>query len=142
MIVERELGFFSRGRKNAGVQSPGKLNHTIGGDRNDFAGATEYSVAITEEAIGASECGLGGLVPFGATLGILLIARPIAGRLRKPNARGGRIEALLDAIISLFAATVAAELALMPVSAAVFSQVSVAGLALNFIAIPAMAVVA
>jgi competence protein ComEC len=80
----------------------------------------------------------GAWLSFGATLGILLLARPIAARLRKADARGGRVA---ESVVTLFAATIAAELALMPVSAAVFSQVSVAGLFLNFIAIPAMAAV-
>jgi competence protein ComEC len=43
------------------------------------------------------------------------------------------------AAVALFAATLAAELALAPVSASVFGRVGVAGLVLNFIAIPAMA---
>ena len=41
----------------------------------------------------------------------------------------------------MLGATLAAELALVPVSASVFSRVGVAGLLLNFVAIPAMAVV-
>lgn len=82
----------------------------------------------------------GAWLSFGATLGILLLAGPIAARLRRSRSGGatGRVE---EAVVTLFAATVAAELALMPISAAVFAQVSVAGLLLNFIAIPAMAVV-
>lgn len=72
----------------------------------------------------------GAWLSFGATLGILLFAQPIAKRLPKP----ARVNAVVaDAVATLFAATLAAELALMPVSAAVFSQVSVAGLLLNFI---------
>jgi len=69
---------------------------------------------------------------FGATLGILLLARPIARRLPFGS---GAIAAIASGTL---AATIAAELALMPVSAAVFARVSVAGLLLNFIAIPAM----
>ena len=45
------------------------------------------------------------------------------------------------AVAGLFAATVAAEIALLPVSAGVFSRVGVAGLGLNFVAIPAMSIV-
>ena len=41
----------------------------------------------------------------------------------------------------MLAATIAAELVLAPVSAAVFARMSVAGLVLNFVAIPAMTVV-
>jgi competence protein ComEC len=81
----------------------------------------------------------GAWLSFGATLGILLFARPIAaavtGRL------GGARSRVADLIITMCAATAAAELALVPISAAVFSQVSLAGFALNLIAIPAMAVV-
>ncbi len=77
---------------------------------------------------------VGAWLSFGATLGILLFA----GRLsRHFTSRRGGVAAMLS---GLLAATVAAELALMPVSAAVFSRVGVAGLFLNFIAIPAMTV--
>jgi len=69
---------------------------------------------------------------FGATLGILVMSGQISRRQRAARGR------LLTAALSLLAATVAAELALMPISAAVFSRVSIAGLVLNFIAIPAM----
>lgn len=48
---------------------------------------------------------------------------------------------LVRSAAAVGAATVAAELVLMPVGAATFSRVSLAGLPLNFIAIPAMAVV-
>jgi len=44
-------------------------------------------------------------------------------------------------LMVLFSATLSAELALAPVSAAVFSRVGIAGLVLNFAAIPAMSVV-
>ena len=70
---------------------------------------------------------------FGATLGILVIAGQIdRGAWR---ARG----VIVVAALSMLAATAAAELALMPISAAVFSRVSIAGFVLNFVAIPAMA---
>ena len=42
---------------------------------------------------------------------------------------------------TIVAATVAADLALLPIAASVFAQVSVAGLALNLVAIPAMTIV-
>lgn len=71
---------------------------------------------------------------FGATLGILLMSGPIGRHLAA--GRG----TVVASVIGVLAATAAAELALMPVSAAVFSRVSVAGLLLNFIAIPAMTV--
>jgi ComEC/Rec2-related protein len=46
-----------------------------------------------------------------------------------------------ESTIGLLAATVAAEAVLLPVTAYAFSQVSIAGLALNFLAIPLMTVV-
>lgn len=79
----------------------------------------------------------GAWLSFGATLGILLLARPVAEWLR----RGRTLGRTANAMLILFAATVAAELALLPVGAAVFAQVSLAGLLLNFVAIPAMALV-
>ncbi len=86
----------------------------------------------------------GAWLSFGATLGILLLARPIADWLQPParhDEPGGKPAAWRRAAAMLFAATAAAELALIPVTAAVFSQVTLAGLLLNFVAIPAMAVV-
>lgn len=77
---------------------------------------------------------VGAWLSFGATLGILLLSGPISRRL------SSRPHSLAAMAAGMLAATVAAELALMPVSAAVFSRVSVAGLLLNFIAIPAMTV--
>ena len=83
----------------------------------------------------------GFLLTFGATLGILLGVPPILSRVRpmlEPAGRWGQW--LLVPLLGLFAATVCAELALVPVAAAAFSRVTIAGLALNFVAIPLMAV--
>jgi competence protein ComEC len=60
---------------------------------------------------------------------------PVAGRA------GIVLRHLWLATLGLFSATLAAEVVLMPIAAAVFARVSVAGLVLNFAAIPAMAVV-
>ena len=70
---------------------------------------------------------------FGATLGL------IAGmsRLKRP----ARMPGWLYAAAALLAASVCAEVALLPVSAFVFSRVTAAGLLLNFAAIPLMTVV-
>jgi competence protein ComEC len=67
----------------------------------------------------------------GATLGILLSA----GRAAAAS------WSVLSVCIALVAATIAAEVMLMPVSALVFERVTLAGLALNFVAIPCMTVV-
>lgn len=75
---------------------------------------------------------LGFLLSFGATAGILIAVPQWTATLeiRRPP----RI------LVTMIAATVAAELALMPVQAAAFQRLTLAGLALNLIAIPAMAV--
>ena len=86
---------------------------------------------------------------FGATLGIVVaasrVARVLGGEDRSAPAAGSWRHAVRTgvqrAVAGLFAATVAAEIALLPVSAGVFSRVGVAGLGLNFIAIPAMSIV-
>lgn len=67
---------------------------------------------------------IGAWLSFAATLGIVVFVRKTPGVVR-----------------TLVAATVAAEVMLLPVMAAVFGQVSVAGLLLNLVAIPAMAVI-
>ena len=70
---------------------------------------------------------------FGATLGIL-IASPLVIR------RSAQTSSLFVVLRSMFAASVAAEAMLFPVGALVFSRVTFAGLALNFLAIPLMGV--
>lgn len=78
---------------------------------------------------------VGAWLSFGATLGILVLAGPLAKRIVPWH--GG----IAAAAASMLAATLAAELVLAPISAAVFARMSVAGLVLNFVAIPAMTVV-
>lgn len=88
---------------------------------------------------------VGFLLSFGATLGILLAAPAVMTALRSSRgarARGGSLGARIGlAAAAIVAATVAAEIALLPVQAAAFQRVTVAGLALNLIAIPAMSLV-
>jgi competence protein ComEC len=78
---------------------------------------------------------------FGATLGILLGVPRIARLLRsgRPRVAGWRRVPL--ALIQMFAATSCAEMALAPISATLFGRVSFAGLFLNFVAIPLMAII-
>ncbi len=87
---------------------------------------------------------VGAWLSFGATLGIVVGA----GRLVRWSGAGTRVAArpwLTRFVVvpgaTLLAATICAELSLLPVQANVFSRVGIAGLALNFIAIPAMACV-
>lgn len=84
----------------------------------------------------------GAWLSFGATLGILLLVVP---RISTPPAALRRLprvaRPMVLGVAGVVAATAAAELALLPISAGVFSRVGVAGLVLNLIAIPAMALV-
>jgi competence protein ComEC len=77
---------------------------------------------------------VGAWLSFGATLGIIVMAPLILDRL--PGAK----RPVLRPMMMLLSATIAAELMLIPISAAVFSRVGAAGLLLNFVAIPAMTV--
>ncbi len=78
----------------------------------------------------------GFLLSFGATLGILVA---LAGR--SPPARGLPWYRRAAAEVGLMlATTAAAEAALLPVSALLFGRVTLAGLALNLVAIPLMSV--
>ncbi len=80
----------------------------------------------------------GFLLTFGATLGILVGVPRALGLLRLP--REGWARRALLAPAGLLAASVCAELALLPVAASAFSRVTAAGLLLNFVAIPLMTV--
>ena len=83
----------------------------------------------------------GAWLSFGATFGIILCA----ARLATWSAAGAGLRPIRHrvalSVTGLLGATIAAELVLLPVAAAVFSRVGVAGLALNFVAIPMIAVV-
>jgi competence protein ComEC len=95
----------------------------------------------------------GFILSFGATLGILLGASPlrrllepsVSGRAERARRHAGPVMRPLLFVFragkALFVATVCAEIALIPVSAQLFSRITIAGLALNFAAIPFMAVV-
>jgi competence protein ComEC len=73
----------------------------------------------------------GFLLTFGATAAIVLVA-PLAPLRTLPR--------LVAPFAAMLAASVAAEAALLPIAAFLFSRVTVAGLVLNFAAIPLMAV--
>jgi competence protein ComEC len=75
---------------------------------------------------------LGFLLSFGATAGIL-VAVP---RWLPP----GRVSRVALPVAGVLAATVAAEIALLPIQASAFHRITIAGLGLNLIAIPAMAI--
>jgi competence protein ComEC len=76
----------------------------------------------------------GAWLTYGATLAILVGTPLLMTRLATSSG-------MLRATVGLFAASCAAEVALFPVSALVFSRVTAAGLVLNFAAIPLMTIV-
>jgi competence protein ComEC len=78
---------------------------------------------------------------FGATFAIVIGAERVAAALGRGAPGQSRWRRVWRSILGLIAATVSAEIALAPIAASVFTRVSVAGLALNLIAIPAMAIV-
>jgi competence protein ComEC len=71
------------------------------------------------------------VLTFGATLAILTAA-PLVSRVR--------LHRWVTPVVMMFAASVGTEAMLLPVGAFVFSRVTFAGLALNFLAIPLMGV--
>jgi competence protein ComEC len=84
----------------------------------------------------------GAWLSFGATLGIILSVRRLAHRWASVGwgqssigSRAGR------ALTGLLAATIAVDLILLPVTTALFSRVGIAGLLLNFVAIPMIGIV-
>jgi competence protein ComEC len=82
------------------------------------------------------------ILSFGATLGILLGVPLIVDGRRAPGPVGRRWGRRLGlAMLALLAATICAEIALAPVGATLFSRVPLAGLLLNFAAIPLMTLV-
>ena len=77
----------------------------------------------------------GFLLTFGATLGIVLGAARVAAVLQLGR---DRPPLWIAAPVALLAATLCAEAVLLPIGAALFGRVSLAGLVLNFAAIPLM----
>jgi competence protein ComEC len=92
----------------------------------------------------------GFILSFGATVGILLGAPRLGeftngAEARSRDRSGGprvtrALRAAAKAFAALFIATLCAEVALAPASAILFSRITLAGLGLNFLAIPLMAV--
>ncbi|MGE3275678.1 MAG: DNA internalization-related competence protein ComEC/Rec2 [Vicinamibacterales bacterium] len=96
--------------------------------------AVANAVAITAAALllydPLTVLDVGAWLTFGATAAILL------GASRLPVATGWARQA-----VALLVASACAEVVLLPVAASVFQRVTLAGLGLNFVAIPAMGVV-
>ncbi len=79
----------------------------------------------------------GFLLSFGATVGILAAARHLSGSEGRSRSR---VAVIREAARVLLWTTIAAEAALLPVSAMLFGRITFAGLLLNFVAIPLMSV--
>ena len=79
----------------------------------------------------------GAWLSFGATFGIITLAPRLVATVR--TFANAHLSVLPRLAIVLVAATVAAEVMIVPISASVFGRVSVAGVLLNLVAIPAMA---
>jgi len=94
--------------------------------------AVAAALAVAASPVTAFDPGF--ILSFGATLGILVCVP----RLSAPFRRARRV---LRAAAGLFAASAAAEVMLAPVGAAFFSRITMAGLLLNFAAIPLMSIV-
>ena len=75
------------------------------------------------------------VLTFGATLAILLLVHEVLGVLEVL-----KVPRRLQPVVSLLFASIATEVMLLPVGALFFSRVTFAGLVLNFLAIPLMAI--
>lgn len=87
---------------------------------------------------------VGFALTFGATAGLILVTPPLlAWWTRVVQARVGTGVVSSAAVLAFapLAATMAAEAAVLPIAATFFGRVTFAGLALNFLAVPLMAVV-
>lgn len=85
---------------------------------------------------------VGAWLSFGATFGLITLLPRLAGSKDPASAENTRNATMLPlrTVRALFLATVAAEMMILPVTAAIFMRVGIAGLPLNFVAIPAMTV--
>ncbi len=83
----------------------------------------------------------GFILTFGATLAIVLGVAPLSKVLQRVPARWwDSVPAWVPPAAMLLAATLCAEAALMPVGAVLFGRITLAGLFLNFLAIPLMTI--
>jgi competence protein ComEC len=84
---------------------------------------------------------VGAWLSFGATLGLIVVLPRLLRAARGADEHPIGWRRVWDWLRGAVLATVAAEILIMPVTAGVFARVGVAGLLLNLVAIPAMAVV-
>jgi competence protein ComEC len=84
---------------------------------------------------------VGAWLSFGATLGLIVVLPRLLQAARGSDDHPVGWARVWDWLRAAVLATAAAEILIMPVTAGVFARVGVAGLLLNLVAIPAMAVV-
>jgi competence protein ComEC len=108
----------------------GRLIDQKGSTLNILASVAVLGIAHTPIAV----VDPGFLLSFGATLGILLVV-PVLQSV------SGTLRGAAQAAAAVLFATIAAEIALAPIAALLFSRVTFAGLVLNFAAIPLMTIV-
>ena len=133
--------------------APSVLRATLAGVVYLAARATDHrSAALNAVGVAAAAAAIaapltlldpGFVLSFGATLAIVIGAARVSRPPRVPTTDWRRrwFDRSAAAVTMLFAATTCAELALAPVGARLFGRISVAGLLLNFAAIPLMSVV-
>ena len=118
---------------------------------SDHRGAALNAVAVAAAVAGAiaplTVLDPGFVLSFGATFAIVIAAsrvhaKSIEPRKNRPRERWRRMrDSIIRAAAMLGAATICAELALAPVGASLFGRISLAGLLLNFAAIPLMSII-
>jgi competence protein ComEC len=119
----------------------GRLLEQRGPSTNILAVAAALGLAVSPAAV----LDPGFLLSFGATLGILIgvprLTRVSGKETRRAHGPLAALRLLARGVSTVVAATVAAEIALAPIGAALFGRVTCAGLVLNLAAIPLMTVV-
>ena len=104
--------------------------------------ATAAVALLAWDPLLAFDVGFG--LTFGATAGLIVFTPAIVTWWEAwagAAVVAPRTRAALGACVALFAATLAAELAVVPITASAFGRITFAGLALNFLAVPLMAVI-
>jgi competence protein ComEC len=112
--------------------------------RGSALNALGVAAAIAATAAPLTVLDPGFVLSFGATVAIVTSASRLAPSFHRERSEGPVRtwrRHLLLAAAGLCAATICAEIALAPIAARLFGRISVAGLLLNFLAIPLMSII-